>query len=114
MLEQIDVDRPNPGNLVELKDSTGRPQQINDLLHKDFVSAQMFWDSDFDKSIETVAYALYRRPNPELGARVDVIIDLYGKLQRPDGYVNSWFQRIAPGENGQICAIHMSFIARVT
>jgi len=97
MLEQIDCDRPSPGSLVELKDSTGRPQQINDPLHKDFVSAQMFWDSDFGKSIETVAYALYRRPNPELEARVDAIIDLYGKLQRPDGYVNSWFQRIAPG-----------------
>ena len=37
----------------------------------------MFWDSDLGKSIETIAYSLYRRPNPELEARVDAIIDMY-------------------------------------
>ena len=57
----------------------------------------MFWDSDLGKSIETVAYSLYRKPNPKLEARVDAIVDLYGKLQREDGYLNSWYLRVVPG-----------------
>jgi uncharacterized protein len=61
------------------------------------VSTQMFWDSDFGKSIEAAAYSLYRKPNPALEARVDAIIDMYGKLQQEDGYLNSWYQRIEPG-----------------
>jgi DUF1680 family protein len=57
----------------------------------------MFWDSDLGKSIETVAYSLYRRKNPKLEARVDDIIDMYGKMQDEDGYLNAWFQRVQPG-----------------
>jgi DUF1680 family protein len=59
------------------------PQRIP--FHGGLVTAQMFWDSDFGKSIETIAYSLYRQPNAELEARADEIIDLYGKLQQADG-----------------------------
>ncbi|NRP75822.1 Non-reducing end beta-L-arabinofuranosidase [Ensifer psoraleae] len=68
------------------------------LFHGHPATAEMFWDSDFGKSIETIAYSLYRRPNLELEARADRIIDLYEKLQQPDGYLNSWFQRVQPGK----------------
>ena len=57
----------------------------------------MFWDSDLGKSIETIAYSLYRRPNPKLEARADAIIDMYEKMQDKDGYLNAWFQRVQPG-----------------
>ncbi|WP_116133949.1 glycoside hydrolase family 127 protein [Tropicimonas sp. IMCC34043] len=86
MLDQVDPDRPNPGIVIPYQD---------DNPH---VTTQMFWDSDFGKSIETAAYALNRTPDAELEARVDEVIDAYGRLQQEDGYLNSWFIRIEPGK----------------
>jgi len=85
MLNQIDVDRPNPGVVISYDRRYGP------------VTTQMFWDSDFGKSIEAAAYSLYRKPNPRLEARVDEIVEMYAKLQMEDGYLNSWYQRIQPG-----------------
>ena len=94
MLQAIDPDQPSPGVVIPFHSmSPSKPESE----HKARVSTQMFWDSDFAKSIETIAYALYRKPNPELERRADAIIDLYEKLQQPDGYVNSWFQRVQVG-----------------
>lgn len=84
MLDQIDPDRPNPGLRI--------PYQVGN----DKVTTQMFWDSDFGKSIEATAYALYRRPDPKLEARVDEIVEAYSRLQAPDGYLNSWYLRMEP------------------
>ncbi|NKJ04653.1 glycoside hydrolase family 127 protein [Rhizobium sp. SG741] len=83
MIRAIDVDQPSPGIIIPLQTWSG--------------STQMFWDSDLGKSIETIAYSLYRRPNPELEGRADAIIDMYGKMQDEDGYLNAWFQRVQPG-----------------
>ncbi|MFN4210523.1 MAG: glycoside hydrolase family 127 protein [Devosia sp.] len=82
MLEQINPDVPSPGIVIPIIHWLGTPQ--------------MFWDSDIGKSIETIAYSLYRKPNPALEARADAIIDMYEKLQDPDGYLSSFFQRIKP------------------
>lgn len=82
MLEQIDPDVPSPGIVIPILHWLG--------------TTQMFWDSDLGKSIETIAYSLYRKPNAALEARADEIIDMYEKLQAPDGYLNSFFQRIKP------------------
>ncbi|WP_086472017.1 glycoside hydrolase family 127 protein [Devosia lucknowensis] len=82
MLEQVNPDVPSPGIVIPIIHWLGTPQ--------------MFWDSDLGKSIETIAYSLYRKPNPELEARADAIIDMYEKLQDEDGYLNSFFQRIKP------------------
>ena len=94
MLRQIDVDQPSPGVVIPYHSMSPTMPATESKAR---VSTQMFWDSDFGKSIETAAYSLYRTPNPELEARVDAIIDLYEKLQREDGYLNSWYQRIVPG-----------------
>ncbi|TIX86576.1 glycoside hydrolase family 127 protein [Rhizobium sp. P44RR-XXIV] len=83
MIRAIDVGQPSPGIVIPLQTWSG--------------STQMFWDSDLGKSIETIAYSLYRRPNPELEARADAIIDMYEKMQEKDGYLNAWFQRVQPG-----------------
>jgi DUF1680 family protein len=83
MVRAIDVDQPSPGIVIPIQPWGG--------------TMQMFWDSDLGKSIETVAFSLYRRPNPALERRVDQIIDMYEKLQDADGYVNAWFQRVQPG-----------------
>ncbi len=85
MIQAIDVNQPSPGVVIPIDEKwTG--------------STQMFWDSDLGKSIETIAYSLYRKPNAELEARADAIIDMYEKLQQEDGYVNAWFQRVQPGK----------------
>jgi hypothetical protein len=83
MVQAINVDQPSPGVVIPILEWGG--------------STQMFWDSDLGKSIETIAYSLYRKPNPRLEERADAIIDLYEKLQDQDGYVNAWFQRVQQG-----------------
>ncbi|SLN76962.1 glycoside hydrolase family 127 protein [Roseisalinus antarcticus] len=86
MLDQIDPERPNPGQRIPFQGTNST------------VTSQMFWDSDIAKSIETAAYALYRRPDPDLEAQVDAVIDAYGRLQEDSGYCNSWYLRIQPGK----------------
>jgi DUF1680 family protein len=90
MLDQIDPDRPSPGVRI--------PFHVGDGFTASTVTTQMFWDSDLGKTIETAAYSLYRRPNPELERKIDAVIDMYEKLQQPDGYMSSWYQRIEPGK----------------
>ena len=90
MLDQIDPDRPSPGVRI--------PFHVSDGDAESTVTTQMFWDSDLGKTIETAAYSLYRKPNAELETKIDTVIDMYGKLQQPDGYLSSWYQRIQPGK----------------
>jgi DUF1680 family protein len=82
MLSAIDTSKPSPGIVIPIQAWGG--------------TTQMFWDSDLGKSIETVAYSLYRRKNSKLEARVDEIIDMYEQMQDEDGYLNAWFQRVQP------------------
>ena len=90
MFDQIDPDRPVPEMRMPFHTrADGTPDTVN---------VQMFWDSDVAKVIETAAYALYRKPNPDLEAKIDAIIDMFAKLQEPDGYLNSWFIRMQPGK----------------
>jgi DUF1680 family protein len=90
MLEQIDPDVPSPGVRI--------PFHVSDGFTASTVTTQMFWDSDLGKTIETAAYSLYRRRNLELERKIDAVIDMYEKLQQPDGYLSSWYQRIEPGK----------------
>lgn len=90
MLDQIDPDRPVPELRLAFHTRTdGTPDTAN---------VQMFWDSDIAKVIETAAYALYRKTNPDLEAKIDGIIEMFYRLQQPDGYLNSWFIRMQPGD----------------
>ncbi|MGB4219273.1 MAG: beta-L-arabinofuranosidase domain-containing protein [Bacillota bacterium] len=57
----------------------------------------MLWqDSDVAKWLEAVAYSLMTYPDPELEARADEVIDLVGRAQQSDGYLNSYFTVVAP------------------
>lgn len=90
MFDQIDPERPVPPIRMPWHTrADGSPDTVN---------VQMFWDSDVAKVIETAAYVLYRKPNPDLEAKIDAIIDMFARLQLPDGYVNSWFIRMQPGQ----------------
>ena len=90
MIEQIDPGRPVP----ELR----MPFHTRPDGSPDTANVQMFWDSDVAKVIEAAAYVLYRKPNPDLEAKIDAIVDMFHKLQQPDGYLNSWFIRMQPGQ----------------
>ncbi len=56
----------------------------------------VFQDSDVAKWIEAVAYSLENYPNPELEQKVDETIDLMGRCQQPDGYLNTYFTILRP------------------
>lgn len=83
-LEQIDADFPSPSD--------------KGLWGNMYCTMQMFWDSDIAKIIEVFSYLLADRDDPGLAEKADRLIALYKKLQRPDGYLNSWFLRIQPGK----------------
>ncbi|TGR29079.1 MULTISPECIES: glycoside hydrolase family 127 protein [unclassified Mesorhizobium] len=97
MLEQIDPDRPSPGIVIPFH-SPSPDEAASPGFTGSTVTTQMFWDSDLGKTIETSAYSLYRRKNPELEKKIDAVIDMYGRLQQEDGYLSSWYQRIQPGK----------------
>lgn len=96
MLEQIDPDRPSPGVVIPFH-SPSPDEAATPGFTGSTVTTQMFWDSDWGKTIETAAYSLYRRRNDRLEKNIDDVIDMYEKLQQPDGYLSSWYQRIQPG-----------------
>jgi len=85
-----------PG-IYQLCQNTGRIA----MLHKGWKpepgqEAHFFWDSDVAKWLEAASYSLTTHPDPVLEEQVDAIIELFVKLQEPDGYVNSYFINIAP------------------
>ena len=58
----------------------------------------VFQDSDLAKWLEAAAYSLSVHPDPELERIVDETIDLLGRAQQPDGYLNSYFTVKEPGK----------------
>lgn len=57
-----------------------------------------FQDSDLHKWLEAVAYVLTWHPDPALEARADEAIELIGRAQKPDGYVDTYWQIRYPGQ----------------
>lgn len=53
-------------------------------------------DSDIYKWLESASYALSRRSDPDLKARVEYAVSLLEAAQRDDGYLNSYFSLHAP------------------
>lgn len=51
----------------------------------------VFLDSDVAKWLEAVAYDLETHPDEALEATADRVIDLIGRAQCPDGYLNTYF-----------------------
>ena len=61
----------------------------------------VFQDTDLAKWLEAVAYSLSYEPNPDLEKRADEAIDLIGKAQEENGYLNTHFSILYPGQ--QFC-----------
>ena len=51
----------------------------------------VFQDTDVAKWLEAVAYSLETEPDAELEALADETIDLIGRAQQPDGYLDTYF-----------------------
>lgn len=51
----------------------------------------VFQDSDVAKWLEAVAFSLENDPNPSLEEKADEVIELLGRAQQPDGYLNTYY-----------------------
>lgn len=60
------------------------------------VKGRIFQDSDIYKWIEAVSYKLAAFPDAEIEKTVDDVIDLIGRAQQPDGYLNTYFTVMEP------------------
>lgn len=58
----------------------------------------VFQDSDVAKWLEAVAYSLESRADPALEQTADEVIDLLGRAQCDDGYLNTYFTLVEHGE----------------
>ncbi len=76
----------------ELLRRTGRLDAFNPKVK----GVHQFWDSDTAKWIEAASYALGTAPDATLQRRVDTVVRRYVRAQQPDGYLNSYYQRVAP------------------
>lgn len=56
----------------------------------------VYMDSDLYKALEAAAYVLKQYPDNPIRAKVDEVIDILERAQQPDGYLNSYFQVVAP------------------
>lgn len=52
---------------------------------------RVFQDSDVAKWLEAVAYSLENYPDPILETKADEVIDLLGRVQKSDGYLNTFY-----------------------
>ena len=57
-----------------------------------------FWDSDVAKWIESASYSLSTQYDPELDDLIDSVIGLIASAQHSDGYLNTYFTVVKPGE----------------
>ena len=87
----------NLGNLRLAAGADGRYHTIGRSIGLDFP----FLDSDVYKWLEGVAWELGREQDPVLAAAADEAIGLIQAAQRPDGYINSFVQVVAPGREYQ-------------
>ncbi|WP_221583624.1 beta-L-arabinofuranosidase domain-containing protein [Microbacterium sp. G2-8] len=58
----------------------------------------IFWESDVAKWIEAASYVLAREDDARLDASVDEAIELLAGAQQDDGYLNTYFTVVRPGE----------------
>ncbi|HUZ18719.1 MAG TPA: beta-L-arabinofuranosidase domain-containing protein, partial [Spirochaetia bacterium] len=76
------------GNLLDLRLAAG--------IESGRYVGKVFMDSDVYKWLEAIAYELFKEDDSDLRRMSDEVIALVEKAQRPDGYINSYFQIAAP------------------
>lgn len=58
----------------------------------------IFWDSDVAKWLEAASDSLATHPDPALDSLVDDTIALLASAQQPDGYLNTYYTVVKPGQ----------------
>lgn len=58
----------------------------------------VFQDTDLAKWLEAVAYSLNYEKDPQLEETADALIALVGKAQQENGYINTYFSTLHPGQ----------------
>jgi uncharacterized protein len=84
------------GNLANLRlagGATGRYTSLGQAVGLNFP----FLDSDVYKWLEAAGWEIGNRPDAHLATAADEAIAAIAAAQRPDGYVNSFVQVVAPG-----------------
>lgn len=72
----------------------------------------VFQDSDLAKWLEAVSYRLMSDPDEELEKTADETIDLIGRAQQDDGYLNTYFTIKEPGNRfTNLCECHELYCA---
>ncbi|MDF2878648.1 MAG: hypothetical protein K0S30_1744 [Clostridia bacterium] len=56
----------------------------------------LFQDSDVAKWIEAASYSLVHYPNKDLESKIDEVIELIGRAQQKDGYLNTYYTVACP------------------
>ena len=56
----------------------------------------VYMDSDLYKAMEAAAYVLALHPDDPIRQKLDEVIDILERAQTPEGYLNSYFQVVAP------------------
>jgi uncharacterized protein len=85
------------GNFHDLRLAAGTATGRYEALGLMFGAPFPFLDSDVYKWLEAAGWELGRSESDELRARADAAIDLVAAAQRPDGYLNTFVQVLAPG-----------------
>ena len=84
------------GTLSNFRVAAGAPGHY-EALGEQYGVIYPFLDSDAYKWLEAVGWELGRAHDPALAASADEAIDAVRAAQRPDGYLNTYVQVIAPG-----------------
>ncbi|SHF15914.1 glycoside hydrolase family 127 protein [Vibrio gazogenes] len=72
----------------------------------------VFQDSDVTKWLEAVAYSLANKPDPSLENLADDVIQLIGKVQCDNGYINTYFSVKEPDAKWHnLCECHELYCA---
>ncbi len=87
----------NLTNLALAAGSNGQYRTLGQAIGLDYP----FLDTDVYKWLEAVGWELGRAPDAGLGASADEAIELIRSAQRPDGYLNTFVQVVAPGREYQ-------------
>ena len=87
----------NAGNLSNLRLAAGAPGEYR-TLGQEVGLMYPFLDSDVYKWLEAVAWELGRAPDPDLTRKADQAIEAVLAAQRDDGYINSYVQVVAKGQ----------------
>ena len=84
------------GTVFNFELAAGRPGQYRAEVDDSGTPAP-FLDSDVYKWLEAVGWELSQTPDRSLADLAEPMIDLIAKAQRPDGYVDTFYQVTRPG-----------------